>query len=180
MKIAILGYSGAGKSTLAARLGKLYGLPVLHLDCVEFMPNWEKRKLDEKQRIAADFMCDNDGWVIDGNYSKLFRAERLEQANMIVMLLFNRFSCLWRAIKRYRSFKGKSRPDMGDGCIEKLDLEFIWWILHGGRIKKKKADYKAIRDKYPDKVTVLKNQRQLDEFLEHHKQLGRSIEHDNG
>lgn len=165
MKIAVLGYSGAGKSTLAARLGELYGLPVLHLDKVHFLSNWEERELSEKRRIVADFMNNNDGWVIDGNYSKLFRAERLEQADMIVLMLFDRFSCLRRVIKRYRKFKGKTRPDMGEGCNEKLDLEFIWWVLHGGRTKKKKADYKAICDKYPDKVTVLKNQRQLDEFL---------------
>ncbi|MBD5129127.1 MAG: DNA topology modulation protein [Ruminococcaceae bacterium] len=165
MKIAILGYSGSGKSTLARRLGEIYGLPVLHLDTVEFLPNWEKRGLSEKQRIVADFMRDNDGWVMDGNYSKLFREERLEQADMIVMLLFNRFNCLWRVTKRYRNFKGRTRPDMGDGCIEKLDLEFIRWILHDGRTKSKKAGYKAIREKYHDKVTVLINQRQLDEFL---------------
>ena len=165
MKIAILGYSGSGKSTLAKRLGELYGLPVLHLDTVEFLPNWEKRELSEKQRIVADFMRDNDGWVIDGNYSKLFREERLEQADMIVMLLFDRFCCLRRVIKRYRTFKGKTRPDIGDGCAEKLDAEFVWWVLHDGRTKSKRAGYNAIREKYPDKVTVLKNQRQLDEFL---------------
>lgn len=165
MKIAVLGYSGAGKSTLAARLGDMYGLPVLHLDSVHFLPNWEERELSEKRRIVADFMRDNDGWVIDGNYSAQFREERLEQADMIVLMLFDRFSCLWRVIKRYRRFKGKTRPDMGEGCIEKLDFEFVRWVLHDGRTKKKKADYKAICDKYPDKVTVLKNQRQLDEFL---------------
>lgn len=164
MKIAILGYSGSGKSTLAKRLGELYGIPVLHLDTVEFLPNREKRELSEKQRIVADFMRDDDGWVIDGNYSKLFRTERLEQADMIVMLLFDRFSCLRRVVKRYRMYKGRTRPDIGDGCAEKLDAEFIWWILHEGRTKSKKAGYKAIREKYPDKVTVLKNQRQLDEF----------------
>lgn len=165
MKIAVIGYSGSGKSTLAKRLGELYGVPVLHLDSVEFLPNWEKRELSEKQRIVGDFMRDNKDWVIDGNYSKLFRAERLEQADMIVMLLFDRFNCLWRVIKRYRSFKGRTRPDIGDGCNEKLDAEFVWWILHEGRTKSKKAGYKAIREKYPDKVTVLRNQRQLDEFL---------------
>ncbi len=169
MKITILGYSGAGKSTLAARLGELYDLPVLHLDTVEFLPGWKKRELPEKQRIVSDFMRDNDGWVIDGNYSKLFRAERLEQTDMIVMLLFDRFSCLRRVIKRYRGFKGKTRPDMGDGCIEKLDFEFVRWVLRDGRTKAKKSDYKAIRGKYPDKVTVLKNQRQLDQFLERQK-----------
>lgn len=165
MKIAVIGYSGAGKSTLAARLGDMYGLPVLHLDSVHFLPNWEERELSEKRRIVADFMRDNDGWVIDGNYSAQFREERLEQADMIVLMLFDRFSCLWRVIKRYRRFRGKTRPDMGEGCIEKLDFEFVRWVLHDGRTKKKKADYKAICDKYPDKVTVLKNQRQLDEFL---------------
>lgn len=165
MKIAIIGYSGAGKSTLARRLGELYGIPVLHLDTVEFLPKWEKRGLSEKQRIVSDFMSGNESWVIDGNYSKLFRAERLEQADMIVMLLFNRFNCLWRAIKRYRRFKGRTRPDMSDGCAEKIDLEFVWWILHDGRTKSKKASYKAVSVQYPDMVTVLKNQRELDEFL---------------
>lgn len=165
MKIAVLGYSGAGKSTLAARLGELYGLPVLHLDTVHFLPGWKERELSEKRRIVADFMRDNDGWIIDGNYSAQFREKRLEQADMIVLMLFDRFSCLCRVIKRYRSFKGKTRPDMGEGCIEKLDFEFVRWVLHDGRTKKKKADYKAICDKYPDKVTMLKNQRQLDEFI---------------
>ena len=165
MKIAILGYSGSGKSTLAKRLGELYGIPVLHLDAVEFLPNWVKRELSEKKRIVADFMRDNDGWVIDGNYSKLFREERLEQADMIVMLLFDRFSCLRRVIKRYRTFKGRTRPDIGDGCAEKLDAEFVRWVLRDGRTKSKKADYNAIREKYLDKVAVLKNQRQLDDFL---------------
>lgn len=166
MKIAIIGYSGAGKSTLARRLGELYGVPVLHLDTVEFLPDWQKRELDEKRRIVADFMRENDGWVIDGNYSKLFRAERLEQADMIVMLLFNRFACLSRVIKRFRAFKGKSRPDMSDGCAEKLDREFILWVLHGGRTKAKKADYRAVAEKYPAKTAALKNQRETNAFLE--------------
>lgn len=61
MKIAILGYSGAGKSTLAARLGELYGLPVLHLDRVHFIPNWQERETSEKRRIVENFMRDNDG-----------------------------------------------------------------------------------------------------------------------
>ncbi len=37
-KIAIIGYSGSGKSTLARNLGKIYNCPVLHLDCVYWLP----------------------------------------------------------------------------------------------------------------------------------------------
>ena len=43
MKIAILGTSGSGKSTLAKRLGERYGLPVLHMDTVHFLPGWVER-----------------------------------------------------------------------------------------------------------------------------------------
>lgn len=47
MKIAILGYSGSGKSTLARRLGEQYGIPVLHLDRVQFLPGWRERDPEE-------------------------------------------------------------------------------------------------------------------------------------
>lgn len=45
MKIAVIGYSGSGKSTLSRKLGEKYGLPVLHIDAVEFKPNWVIRSL---------------------------------------------------------------------------------------------------------------------------------------
>lgn len=166
MKIAVLGYSGSGKSTLAARLGKLYGAPVLHLDTVHFLPDWAERGLDEKRKTVGDFLNENESWIIDGNYTKLFYNERTERADMIVILLFGRFTCLRRVIKRYRINKGRTRPDMAEGCPEKLDGEFVRWVLRDGRTKSKKAKFKAVREKFPDKTTVLKNQRQLDEFIQ--------------
>ena len=48
MKIAILGTSGSGKSTLAKRLGETYGLPVLHMDTVQFLPGWVERPFAEE------------------------------------------------------------------------------------------------------------------------------------
>lgn len=165
MRIAVVGYSGSGKSTLADALGKRYDIPVLHLDRVQFLPGWRERELSEKERIVADFMSENGSWVIDGNYRRLLFDERTEHADMIVELLFNRFACLSRVWRRYRKYKGKPRPDMGEGCPEKLDREFIKWVLKGGRTKEKRRHYKALREKYPDKTIVLKNQRDLDKFL---------------
>lgn len=165
MKIAILGYSGSGKSTLAARLGELYGANVLHLDTVQFLPDWKERGLDEKRKIVEDFLNENESWIIDGNYTKLFYNERTEQADMIVILVFGRFTCLRRVIKRYQKYKRKTRPDMGEGCNEKLDGQFVRWVLHDGRTKSKKVKFSVVCGKYPDKTVVLKNQRQLDEFI---------------
>ena len=77
MKIAILGTSGSGKSTLAKRLGERYGLPVLHMDTVHFLPGWVERPFAEEEAIVRQFLDENaGGWVIDGNYTKTCYARR--------------------------------------------------------------------------------------------------------
>ncbi len=173
MKIAIMGYSGSGKSTLARKLGEIYGADVLHFDTVHFLPDWKIRSKEEKERITEEFMNTHDAWVIDGNYSKLFYERRLEEADVIILLLFNRFSCLYRAVKRYRKYKNTTRPDMANGCNEKLDWKFIKWILHDGRTGKTKERYRNVTAKYPQKVSAVKNQRQLDVCLERYVANGR-------
>jgi len=166
MKIAIMGYSGAGKSTLARRLGELYHIPVLHFDTVQFLPNWQVRDAAEKARITEKFMDENPQWIIDGTYSKLFFERRTEEADEIILLLFNRFACLRRVFCRYQRYKNSSRPDMTEGCREKLDAEFIRWVLWGGRSKDARRRFRATAKKYAEKVTVIRNQRQLDRYLE--------------
>lgn len=166
MKIAILGYAGSGKSTLARALGELYGVPVLHLDTVQFMPDWKERPKDEQLEIVQRFMDENDGWVIDGNYSNLLQPRRLEEADKVVFLHFNRLAALWRVTKRYFRYRGKSRPDMADGCSEKLDAEFIAWVLWRGRTKQKRSAFKQKQKTCGAKGVVLKNQRQIDRWLD--------------
>ena len=165
MKISILGYSGSGKSTLARTLGKHYGLDVLHFDAVQFLPGWTVRDTSEKQQIVKDFLDTRDSWVIDGNYSKLSYDRRLESSDVIILLLFNRISCLFRAYKRYRTYKGTTRPDMAKGCNEKFDKEFVKWILWEGRSKTARKRYKTLISRYKDKTVVIRNQRQLDRYV---------------
>lgn len=166
MKIMVAGYSGSGKSTLSRKLALKYEVPVLHLDRVQFLPNWQERPLEEKRRIVSDFLAANpEGWVIDGNYSALSYEQRAEEADRIVLMLFGRWNCLYRCARRYRTYSGKTRPDMADGCEEKLDREFIRWILRGGRTKETRERYRQLQLTYPDKVTVLKDQRQLNAWL---------------
>ena len=172
MKISILGYSGAGKSTLARTLGKHHGIDVLHLDSVQFLPGWVVRDKDEKQNLVAEFLDTHDSWVIDGNYSKLSYDRRMESADLIVLLLFNRVNCLFRAYRRYRTFKGITRPDMGEGCNEKFDKEFVKWILWEGRNKAARSRYKSLISMYKYKTVVIRNQRQLNRFVD---SLGKDI-----
>lgn len=164
MKIALIGYSNCGKSTLARKLGEKHGIPVLYLDKVQFLPGWRVRAEEEKLRIVEDFLDENESWIIDGNYSSLYQERRMAEADRIVFMSFNRFTCLHRAYKRLRTNKGQARFSMTEGCPEKIDREFFGWLLFKGRSKKYKRRYAKICASYPEKLVVIKNQRQLDEF----------------
>ena len=166
MKIAIVGYSGSGKSTLARELAQKYQTDVLHFDTVQFLPDWKVRSDEEKKRITENFLDTHDSWVIDGNYTKLFFERRMEEADIIILLLFNRFSCLYRAYRRYIKYKNTTRPDMAEGCNEKFDSVFIKWILWDERSKHEKERYKGLISKYGDKAVVIKNQKQLDIYIQ--------------
>ena len=50
---------------------------------------------------------------------------------------------------------------MADGCVEKMDKEFILWILKNGRSQEKKEGYKQVSEHYPDKFIQVRNRRQL-------------------
>ena len=166
MKIAIIGYSGSGKSTLARKLAIIFQSDILHFDTVQFLPGWEMRPEEDKKKITKEFLDTHDSWVIDGNYSKLFYERRMMEADIIILLLLNRVSCLYRVIRRYLKYKNTTRPDMGEGCNEKLDWEFIRWILHDQRTKQVKNRYAQVRLQYQEKVMIVKNQRQLDACIE--------------
>lgn len=161
-KTAIIGYSGSGKSTLAKYLGKKYQVPVLHLDQVHWLPGWRERERLESAEIVGRFLDENEFWVIDGNYSAMEYERRMAEADQIIFLKFNRFACLSRAFHRYFCNRGRTRKSMTEGCPEKMDLEFIWWILHEGRTGRQKKKYRAVQEKYGKKLTVIRNQRELD------------------
>ena len=165
MKIAVIGYSGAGKSTLARALGERYGIPVLHFDTIQFTPNWKERDRAEAHRMVHDFM-ENPAWVIDGTYSNFEYERRLNEADTIVLLNFPRLVCFWRAWKRYIRFRGGSRPDMADGCCEKMDWEFMWWLLWKGRTRRRREKFQRVLEQYPGKTVVLKSQKDIDRYLE--------------
>ena len=165
MKIAVIGYSGAGKSTLARALGERYRIPVLHFDRVQFTPNWQERDRGEARRMVHEFM-EQPQWVMDGTYSGFEFERRLQEANQIVFMDFPRLTCFFRAWKRYFQFQGGTRADMADGCIEKMDVEFIWWLLWRGRTRKKKERFQKVIRQYPEKTVVLKSQREIDRYLE--------------
>ena len=163
MKICIIGYCGAGKTTLADILGEKYSLPVLHLDATFWYGDWEKRSREEQSAIVNKFMTENsDGWVIDGNYAKIC-LERFFECDVVYFLNYNRFFCLRQVIKRHKKYKGTVRPDCP--CPEKLDAEFMRWLLYKGRTLKKREVFKNLLSISSGKKYIFKNRKQLEKHL---------------
>lgn len=164
MKLSIVGYSGAGKSTLALVLGRRLGLPLLHLDRVQFTANWQERSRTEALAIVASFL-EQESWIIDGTYPSFHYDRRLAESDKIIFLNFPRLTCLRQAMGRFFRYRGKARESMAEGCYEKMDWEFLWWLLWEGRSPERRELFRQLCAQYPDKVTILKSRAELKRFL---------------
>jgi adenylate kinase family enzyme len=126
-RVLIIGPCGAGKSTLAATLGVRLGLPVFHMDQLNWQPGWvESSKDDIRERLAA--ITATDQWLIDGTYGGTL-APRLARADTVIYLDFPISLCVARLFKRIWTYRGHTRPDMTDGCPERFDLGFLIYLL---------------------------------------------------
>jgi adenylate kinase family enzyme len=126
-RILILGPPGSGKSALAVKLGESLGIPAVHLDRLFWKPGWVETPRDEMDGRAAE-AASGERWIIDGNYTNAAFDLRLARADSIVFLDFGRRLCLYRVVKRRVQNRGKTRRDMGEGCPEKIDCDFLKWI----------------------------------------------------
>lgn len=166
-RIMILGFSGCGKSTLARRLGEILSIEPTYMDALHWLPDWVESTAEHKTELLAPIL-ERERWIIDGSYKKILYKERLEKADTIIFLDFNRFLCLYRVIKRRIMYNGKTRPDMGEGCKEKIDLEFIKWVIWDGRKKRKRfyRELEQIRNTDKNKqIYIFRQPKKLETFL---------------
>ena len=125
-RVLIIGPCGSGKSTLARELAPILGLPLHHLDRMNWQPGWiESDKKDLRDRIAE--VVAKDSWLIDGNYSASLDI-RLKRADTILYLDYPIVLCLWRVFRRMTSAGRALRPDMTEGCVERVDPAFLWYV----------------------------------------------------
>ena len=157
MKIAIMGYAGSGKTYLSDYISENKNIPVLHLDEIKWDKEWKQIDNSVVLPKVSEFMA-NDDWIIDGYYDYLYYNERLENADMIILLLLPRLTCFYRAVKRTKSRRK-------DGYKNDLNWWFIKFTLFGCRNKERRKTYAEIAEKYKDKTVVLKTQRQVNELM---------------
>ncbi len=126
-RIMVIGAPGSGKSTLGRALATRLNLPIVHLDRMFWLPGWVERPRAEQFPIAAAAEA-MESWVIEGNFKATW-PNRAARAHLVVWLDLPLWLRIWRILRRWARYRGQSRPDMQDGCPERLAPEFLWYVL---------------------------------------------------
>lgn len=162
-RIAIVGCCGAGKSTLAKELGLKLNLPVIHLDAYYWQPGWIETPTEDwiaKQKL----LIKKERWIIEGNYLETMDIRALA-ADTIIFLDFPRIICLWRILRRYLKYKGIVRPDMADGCVEKLSGQFLLYVWNFRNNQRQSVLSKINYYQDCKQIIIFNHPRQVNSFL---------------
>lgn len=162
-RVTIIGSCGAGKSTLARSLGKIISLPIIHLDTYYWQTGWQEINQTKWQKIQQKLVA-QECWIIDGNYISTMDI-RLAAADTIIWLDFNRYLCLWRIFKRYLEYPGRTRPDMGKECPERLNWEFMQYVWNFSKLHRTEIINQLARYQENKQVFILQNPSQVSDWL---------------
>ncbi len=164
-RIVILGNAGSGKSTLSLMMGKKLDYTVTHLDKLFWNPGWIKPD-PEEFRVKVTEATNTRVWISEGNYARRTFDLRLPKADLVIWLNTPRIICLIRVL--IRSLRNKKRPDLPEGCTEKINYEFFEFLRYVWDFDEKyRPEIEKLRIKSGDNVPViyLNNKNQLKYFL---------------
>lgn len=125
-RVLVLGCCGAGKTRLSAHLARRLGLPLIHLDAHYWRPGWSPTPTEEWRR-EVERLAAGERWVMDGNFKSSLDL-RLPRADTVIFLDFGRARCLAGVLRRWVRWYGRVRPDLGEGCPERIDGEFLRYV----------------------------------------------------
>ena len=164
-RIMIVGQPGSGKSTLAQALGNLTGLPVIHVDQIHWQSGWVERSNAAKTRLCREAEQQNL-WIFEGGHSATWPS-RLARADMLVVLYRPVALRLWRVVRRALLDLGRTRPDMAEGCPERLSSlpEFIRYIWSTRNSARDKMERLAASAPSGCEVVLLHSDEEVDLFL---------------
>ncbi len=166
MRITILGGCGSGKTVLSKKIVEKCNVPYLDLDRLWFEsgghsinPNnpSEKDRVSQIRLNKVKSFIAQDTWVSDGDFS-VAQVETAQKADTVVFLDIPLTIRLWNHL--YRTFMRKDRhPEVSFWG----DLLFVRTLIT--RTKKLRPKVDALLALHKDKVIILKNRKQIEEFF---------------
>jgi adenylate kinase family enzyme len=163
-RILIMGSPGSGKSTFARRLSGITGIPMVSLDALFWKPGWiESDKAEFKQHVID--ATREPRWIMDGNYISHLVELRRDASDTIFWFDLPRSTCVLGILMRIATSYGHVRPEMGEGCPEKVDFEFFRFVWTFERLQRPKL-VKYFETLRPDQALICFTDRaQADRYL---------------
>jgi adenylate kinase family enzyme len=126
-RILVMGSSGSGKSTFSRRLSEITGIPMISVDALFWKPDWiESDKAEFRERLAA--AARQPRWIMDGNYIAHLVELRRDACDTVFWFDLPRATCMLGILTRIARSYGRVRPEMAEGCPEKIDLQFFRYV----------------------------------------------------
>ncbi len=154
-RILVLGCSGTGKSTFARQVGERLGIPVIFMDTLFWNPGWiQADPVTFVDRVQAAHAGDH--WVSEGNYIKSTLDSRYAAADQILWLDQPRALRVWRILKRTLGNLGRSRPGMVEGCVERINRDFLKFLKMTWDFDRsdRPAIQRTLNERFPGKEVI--------------------------
>jgi len=121
-RVIVIGTTGSGKSTMANHLAEIIDAPVIALDELLWMPDWQQRDKAEYLEMLQE-KIKAEKWVIDGN-TRRNRELVWGEADTVIWLNYgfcvNYSRLLIRTIRRVIS-----KEEVMPGCVETFQSQFL-------------------------------------------------------
>ena len=157
-KVIIIGCCGSGKSTFARHLHACIGIPLFHLDQL----NWNENKTTVEKEVFLKRVQDviqKDSWIIDGNYGSSIEM-RMQACDTVFFLDYPVDICIQGIHERV----GKVRTDI-PWVEDEVDEDLIEFVRNYE--KEDRPEILELLSKYKEKdIHIFRNRKDAKIYLE--------------
>ena len=148
-KIIIIGNGGTGKSTLGAKLSKVLGIPVHHLDLLTFTEDGGHVGETVFRKHLTEILS-TDSWIVEGWSYQSTLAERIAAADTIIYLDYPIWFSYWNALKRniYSIFRRDKYSPVASLWRRSRQIIKAMWLVHTVYEPQARTMLKAMGKKY--------------------------------
>lgn len=161
-KIYVIGIVASGKTTFSRKLAAIAKIPHYEIDTIiRVIINNKRLKKSTEDQISTIDNIDSEGkWIIEGTYRPNLHC-LFDLADTIIYMDTHYLKRRYRIVSRFVKQQLRLEHSHYKSDLNMLKLMFKWTK----DFDRTKDEFEGMLDSYSDKLVVIKNERQLTNFL---------------